>query len=281
MIPVETFDQMYLVVKIQSQVLVVDKAGVGPHVHSPRFQKANRPLVCTNTSLCIAGPTVVLNPGDPEQFEGSCTDKTWNSPDCPSFCRSGGLSNNAANGVLNCTGGDYCCTGSGSDCCSTGNGTFFLGAFANVTTIGGSIGPGFFTTTSSSTIPTTLPASTTSAGPSTTTSASSTTTTTTTATTTPSSHSSGLSPGASAGIGIGVAAVVIACAVGGYFFYRHMSKNRSAPAQFQTFPQAEYYKPPGDMGSPMYPEPPIEMGTNREMPEMGADQHRMELPAWR
>jgi hypothetical protein len=30
-----------------------------------------------------------LNPGDPEQFEGSCTDITWNSPACPSFCRNG------------------------------------------------------------------------------------------------------------------------------------------------------------------------------------------------
>ena len=60
-----------------------------------------------------------------------------------------------------------------------------------------------------------------------------------------------------------------------------MSKNRSAPAEFQTFPQAEHYKPQGDMDSLMYQQPPIEMGTNREAPEMAANQHRMELPAWR
>jgi hypothetical protein len=55
---------------------------------SPQF--ANwKCAVCTNTSLCVAGPAVTLNPGDPVSFEGTCTDKTWNSPACPSFCRSG------------------------------------------------------------------------------------------------------------------------------------------------------------------------------------------------
>ncbi len=63
---------------------------------------SNCALVCTNTSLCVAGPSVVLNPGDPEQFEGSCTDKTWNSPLCPSFCRTGMLKSKPRFGRYKC-----------------------------------------------------------------------------------------------------------------------------------------------------------------------------------
>jgi hypothetical protein len=93
MIPQRASEQkMCRAFQMLSIVSVARKAGVG--IRSPKHVYGNNGMltwmiVCTNASVCIAGPTVQLNPGDPTQFEGSCTDRTWNSPACPSFCRQG------------------------------------------------------------------------------------------------------------------------------------------------------------------------------------------------
>ena len=128
--------------------------------------------VCTNISLCVATPSTHLNPGDPTQFRGSCTDNTWSSPECPSFCRNGeslsfirsfkrlyidqletgNLSDNVDNGVFNCGGGNWYCSLFNGDtsCCARGTDIFYLGAFENITTIGGAAWPGYLMTTASS-----------------------------------------------------------------------------------------------------------------------------------
>jgi hypothetical protein len=61
----------------------------------------------------------------------------------------------------------------------------------------------------------------------------------------------------------------------------HWSKNRSAPMQFNTLPQSEYYKPQGNMDSFMQQQHPIEMSPNHVRAEMGENQQSIELPAGR
>ena len=52
---------------------------------SPCFPDADVSFCCGNGTACLADQ-LCYNDG---YIRGSCTDKTWNSPECPQFCGQG------------------------------------------------------------------------------------------------------------------------------------------------------------------------------------------------
>ena len=110
--------------------------------------------VCASTKVCLEGPNSPINVYSPYS-RGSCTDKTWTSPECPSFCMDSKFGTSPSpyrptyslsllrcetieshgGAMLEYCGADRYCCATPQDCCQSKS-TFNLGDSSNVTTIG-------------------------------------------------------------------------------------------------------------------------------------------------
>lgn len=91
-------------------------------------------FVCLSNGLCQPGPDTRKS-YQYTVYRSSCTDRTWNSTDCPRVCLSSDDRLDSGQGLATCgTGGSYCC-GRGYDCCSNGTNIFTYGTAEIVTTI--------------------------------------------------------------------------------------------------------------------------------------------------
>jgi len=248
-------------------------AASSPTCYFPDGKNATKDTACksaTVSTCCQEGATCLDNGLCFDPFgsavggyiRGSCTDKTWASPDCPQYCTYGkplhlltsagaklmiiiidnataSLYNSLSDaGVLSCGNSGYCCESDPlSKCdCQTGDGTF---------TISGDLKP--FTTIASSGSTLSTSAKTTSSG-------TTKPTTATSASTTPSSSPTNTSPPTSntalkVGLGVGLplaAALVGVVGVLAYFLRRRQRQRKDGdPSAVQFIPPTlpTEYKP--------------------------------------
>ncbi|KAF2102496.1 hypothetical protein NA57DRAFT_52068 [Rhizodiscina lignyota] len=182
--------------------------------------------ICTTNLLCVS-PFADLAGNFSTLQRGTCTDQSWNSPACPSYCRGGSYLDRGAQSVWNCGDDEYECTPAEGEPSCKSNVTFTLGPIENITTIGGAKGAAFTTALSIASSSSLLSASSSERTTSTSTSASKSSTSTSSSpqVSAPASHSS-LSGGAKAGIAVGVIVVVILIALVAYLFVRQAKKHR-------------------------------------------------------
>ncbi|KAI0468270.1 hypothetical protein F4859DRAFT_491027 [Xylaria cf. heliscus] len=191
---------------------------------------------CLNNNLCEDGKGRVIR--------GSCSDQSWSDPACPRYCLSFKFGGEDLIPCTNVTKDNvsYCCDGAIDNCCNSGDGRFQVlpyptSAIAtwNAAATQFKLLPGVSissstsssSTVSSSTTTTTLPSSTTSSAPTTPPPSSS------SAAPDTSTGNSGLSTGAQAGIGVGVAGGVVLAALLGYLFWR-VQKTQNALKEQQA-----------------------------------------------
>lgn len=115
-------------------------------------------FICLSNGLCQPGPDTRRS-YQYTVYRSSCTDRTWNSTDCPQVCLGSSDTLDAGQGLATCgTGGSYCC-GRGYDCCSNATNIFTYGTAEVVTTI-----PYLSSSTASATASATTAASSSSSG---------------------------------------------------------------------------------------------------------------------
>ncbi|EKG12255.1 hypothetical protein MPH_10560 [Macrophomina phaseolina MS6] len=91
-------------------------------------------FICLSNGLCQPGPDT-RRTYHYTVYRSSCTDRTWNSTDCPRICLGSDDNLDSGQGLATCgTGGSYCC-GRGYDCCSNATDIFNYGTAEVVTTI--------------------------------------------------------------------------------------------------------------------------------------------------
>ncbi|RAR05697.1 hypothetical protein DDE83_007265 [Stemphylium lycopersici] len=195
-------------------------------------------FACVSNNLCMVTEHYDAGPGQSTYVRGSCTDKTWESDECPQFCLDWdhGDSDSGGVGVAKCPLVEerYYCLNRYADSMSPSelclNETNFFTLAANPTTVT-IIGVTSSTSLSSSASATsTSDASSTSQPPpsSTTLVAVSTTIPSTSSPTdTPAQQRSGNSNSLAIGAGVGVPLGVIAISVALFLFYRHRRHEKS------------------------------------------------------
>ncbi|VUC30785.1 unnamed protein product, partial [Clonostachys rosea] len=191
---------------------------------------------CLSNGICQATGAELLKPGATEFVRGGCTDKTWRSSSCPSFCVDTGVDNLAGGmGIAKCsntTKDMYWCINKNQgsvDCDEQQNVLFFPGTPSAITTIG--VSP---STTSQAT--STVSLSSTRLDPTTTNTSETTTGFKTTATGEPkaSSQSSGSSQGPIIGGAVGGAfAVLLIGSVVVWLVWRHRKRRAGEEEQQQ------------------------------------------------
>jgi hypothetical protein len=252
---------------------------------------------CLDNKICVAE-------GYSDWNRGSCTDKTWNSPDCPRFCMD--FSSSGGSWLVNCAeDAGVCCydtlAASPEDCCSAN-----LTGQNPVSKLPGEPTPFTLITSGASTQTRVLSSSSsssssisaTSATSSSTTSTISTSTSTTSAVSTPSSTSSPidsspaptpaasssdstLTTGAYVGIAIGIAAAIGLLGAAIFLFRRRQRSNR----QQSQSPMTPLVSPPWNNNSPDFPHGDKEQGGSYEyrtsevaqLHELTAESERPEL----
>jgi hypothetical protein len=194
---------------------------------------------CLDNKICVAV-------GNSDWNRGSCTDKTWNSPECPQFCKK--FSSSGGSWVVNCAeDAGVCCydtlAASPDDCCSAnltdqnpvsklpGEPTPFTlitsGASTQTRILSSSSSSSSSSiTTTSATSATSSSITSTSSSTSTTTSTSSTSSPSATPTAAASSSESTLTTGAYVGIAIGIAAAIGILGAAIFLFRRRQRSNR-------------------------------------------------------
>ncbi|KAK2797824.1 hypothetical protein FQN50_009068 [Emmonsiellopsis sp. PD_5] len=179
-------------------------------------------FVCTENKLCQPMDWYNGTDGDPLQLiRGTCTDKTWESPECPGRC----IAESPGGGewVMRCGSGseEYCC--SDASCCKNGGKRYNLGNSSMSAIAGQQV----LTTTQSS-------------RPTSTSTSMSITTSTLTDPTPTALETDGTSPGASTnshsktiaigvGVGAGCGVVILGCLL--FLFWRKRKRGRDAAAQ--------------------------------------------------
>ncbi|KXX74638.1 hypothetical protein MMYC01_208524 [Madurella mycetomatis] len=201
-------------------------------------------MACLTNKLC-RGP-------DGNTIRGSCTDRNWNSLDCPQFCLGAREGGTDLISCANVTGTDtsYCCDGHRAFCCDEGVARFevFPSSPEVFATFDAEVSQFVVIqrTTSSSALstPTTT---TTSAAALTSTSQSSNPTPDSSAQTQPAPPA--LSTGAQAGIGVGAGILAVALAVVAFLLLKLRKKNAQL-AEMEKAQEAQQYGGPGPMHNP-------------------------------
>jgi hypothetical protein len=251
---------------------------------------------CLDNKICVAE-------GYSDWNRGSCTDKTWNSPDCPRFCMD--FSSSGGSWLVNCGEKDVCCYDTlaefPNDCCSanlTGQNPVSMlpGEPTPFTLITSGASTQTRSLSSSSSSSSTATSTTSSNTASTTTSSTGTTSTSITPSSTPSPIDSSPSPtsaasssnntlttGAYVGIAIGIAAAI---GLLGAFIFLFRRRQRSNRQQTQS-PMMPLVSPAwNNNNSPDFPHGDKEQGHNSyeyrtsevaQLHELTAESERPEL----
>jgi len=219
---------------------------------------------CLDNKICVAEEYSDWN-------RGSCTDKTWNSPDCPRFCMD--FSSSGGSWLVNCGEKDVCCYDTlaefPNDCCSAnltgqnpvsmlpGEPTPFTLITSGASTQTRSLSPSSSSSTTTATSTTSTITTSTSTTPSST--ASPTTTSTPSPTAAASPPSNTLTTGAYVGIAIGIAAAI---ALLGAFIFLFRRRQRSNRQQTQSPVMPLVSSPPWNSNdnSPDFPHGDKEQG---------------------
>lgn len=158
-------------------------------------------FICLSNGLCQPGPDT-RRTYQYTIYRSSCTDRTWNSTDCPKVCLGPDDNLDSGQGLATCgTGGSYCC-GRGYDCCSNGTDIFNYGTAEIVTTIP-------YSSSSSTSAPASSSASTTSSASS----------------SSSSSSSNAIAIGVGVGVGVGGFAFLLASIIA-FLLFRRRKKAR-------------------------------------------------------
>ncbi|KAE9370131.1 hypothetical protein N431DRAFT_468206 [Stipitochalara longipes BDJ] len=90
----------------------------GDYTYTPCGDAAVEPC-CTSylEGACVAGG--LCKNEDSQYYIGACTDKTWESPICPNYCKNESSIGGFAP-VSSCGGTEYCCGTFDGSCCSGG-----------------------------------------------------------------------------------------------------------------------------------------------------------------
>ncbi|EDU47132.1 hypothetical protein PtrSN002B_007082 [Pyrenophora tritici-repentis] len=209
-------------------------------------------FACLSNNLCAVTSHVDAGPGQSTYVRGSCTDKTWNSAECPTFCLNWDHGDNPAGGmgIAKCPYIEerfYCLDRfaegfSAEQMCSNSSNYF---AFADVATTATVVG----VTSSSSAITTstiTTPAAPLSSSSSSSSSIGASATATSTSSSPPSQDNQNTSSSSNnnaiaIGAGVGAPLGVIAISVALFLFYRHRRHQRLGP---KTANQPDEFVPP-------------------------------------
>jgi hypothetical protein len=137
----------------QNSTLALDApSSIAPDDTACFPDQTNSPCCGTGWTCLSDGVCYIEQDGNPFYYRGTCTDRTWNSQQCPGWCFA--QNSNTSIPLAKCTeanGEDwYCCPGEDNCNCDTGVDALKLGASqpTTVTVIGSTSWPGYVSTSS-------------------------------------------------------------------------------------------------------------------------------------